>query len=85
MAFDDPPDDDLERLQRRLTGVRRRLDAQADPVRERLEACGTAGLFALAAEEQRLADRTEGRRSAAHLAAARAAERLAEERLGHLA
>jgi hypothetical protein len=85
MGFQDPLDDDLARLQQRLTGVRRRLEAQAGPVRERLEALGTAGLFALAAEEQWLADHSDGRCSAAHLGAGRAAERLAEERLGHLA
>jgi hypothetical protein len=82
-AGHDPHDDHLARLQRRLTAVSRRLEGKARPVRDRLEALGTAGLFALAAQEELRAERAEGPRRTAHHAAAQAAERLAEQRLGH--
>jgi hypothetical protein len=78
----DPLDDDLARLRRRLAGVRRRLEAQAGSARRRMDALAPAGLFALAAEEERRAEFAQGQRRAAHRAAAQAAERLAEERLG---
>ena len=80
---EDLPDDHLARLQRRLTAVSRRLEGKSRPVRDRLEALGTPGLFALAADEELRAERTQGPRRAAHRAAAQAAERLAEQRIGH--
>jgi hypothetical protein len=70
---------DLSRLAEELGAVRRRLSAQARPVRAKLEALGPAGLFALAADEHRKADASEDvdeRR--VHLGAARAAEALAD-------
>jgi len=70
---------DLGDLAGRLQAVRERLDAQAAPTRERLLALGPAGLFAVAAAEQRLADTTQDRqRRRVHVVAANAAQRLGE-------
>lgn len=78
---------DLDDIAGRLRAVRARLDAQAEPTREKLLALGPAGLFAVAAAEQELADATDDRQvRRVHIVAANAAQRLGErlvaERLG---
>jgi hypothetical protein len=73
-------DIDLDDLTERLRAVRRRLEVHADPVRERLASLGPAGLFAVAAEEQRLAELEQDRaRRRVHVIAANAAQRLGEQ------
>jgi hypothetical protein len=70
---------DLDRVTDDLKDLERRLEARARPVRTRLDHLGTAGLYALAAEEQRAAElaREESRRRL-HTAAAVAAQTLAD-------
>jgi hypothetical protein len=70
---------DLNDLSGRLRAVQRRLDAQAAPSRVGFAALGPAGLFALAAAEQRLADAAQDRQvRRVHVVAANAAQRLGE-------
>lgn len=75
-------DMDLSDVERSLKAVAARLEAQAQPTRDRLEALGPVGLFAMAAAEQRAADHAmaaDERRL--HLLAARAAQTLAEDQV----
>lgn len=76
-------DMDLSQLERSLKAAAARLEAQAAPTRARLEALGPAGLFAMAAAEQRAADRAvDADQRRLHALAARAAQTLAEDLLG---
>lgn len=78
--MDDYEQLDLDDLASRLRAARERLDAQAAPSRERLIALGPAGLFAVAAAEQRLADLSQDRQMRrVHVVAANAAQRLGEQ------
>jgi hypothetical protein len=72
-------DKDLFDVARKMRFARERVDEVAAPVRARLEALGPAGLFALAAEEDRLAAAAlEPARRALHLDASQAAQTLGE-------
>ena len=67
-------------LGERLDAVRRRLESRTAPTRERLADLGPAGLFALAADELRLADAEVDRaQRRVHVIAANAAQRLGEQ------
>ncbi|MCW3000609.1 MAG: hypothetical protein JWN65_4158 [Solirubrobacterales bacterium] len=70
---------DLHRVTDDLKDVAQRLETHARPVRVRMDALGAAGLYALAAGEQRVADQAgdEDRRRV-HAAAANAAQSLAD-------
>ena len=64
----------------RLDAVRRRLESRTAPTRERLSSLGPVGLFALAADELRLADEeTDRAQRRVHVIAANAAQRLGEQ------
>lgn len=71
--------DPLDRLARELKDIELRATEQARPIRDRMNRLGAAGLYALAAAEQREADiaRDEAGRSV-HLAGAMAAQALAD-------
>ncbi len=71
--------DPLQRLADDLKHLEQRLEAQAAPVRSRLQRLGRPGLYAMAAEELRLAEATVDPRDAElHRSAAEAAETLAD-------
>jgi hypothetical protein len=73
---------DLHRIADDLKQLEQRLERQAAPVRARLEWLGTAGLYAMAAEELRIAEASSDPQAAAlHRGAAVAAEALADHLL----